>query len=119
MPRANAGLREHFRTLVVDGERRDAARGSARAARHRVPGDRSGQMLLRSADGRRPGVGELAEQPARHEAILVTAPMNVRRLECFVAAADAGTMTAAAERLFVSQSAISLAVGQLERTVGG
>src|SRR5690349_529815 len=44
--------------------------------------------------------------------------MNLRQLECFVAAADAGTMTAAAAQLFVSQSAISLAVAQLERSVG-
>ena len=35
-----------------------------------------------------------------------------------MAAADAGTMTAAAQRLFVSQSAISLAIAQLERNVG-
>src|SRR4051812_21590724 len=44
--------------------------------------------------------------------------MNLRQLECFVTAADAGTMTAAAGRLYVSQSAISLAVGQLERSLG-
>ncbi|WP_051222334.1 LysR substrate-binding domain-containing protein [Conexibacter woesei] len=44
--------------------------------------------------------------------------LNLRQLECFVTAADAGTMTAAATRLYVSQSAISLAVGQLERSLG-
>lgn len=44
--------------------------------------------------------------------------LNLRQLECFVTAADAGTMTAAASRLYVSQSAISLAVGQLERSLG-
>src|SRR3954465_7601311 len=44
--------------------------------------------------------------------------LNLRQLECFIVAADAGTMTAAASRLYVSQSAISLAVGQLERSLG-
>ncbi len=45
-------------------------------------------------------------------------PLNLRQVECFVAAADAGTMTAAAERLRVSQSAISLAVAALEGALG-
>jgi len=44
--------------------------------------------------------------------------LNLRQLECFVTAADAGTMTAASRKLYVSQSAISLAVGQLERSLG-
>ena len=44
--------------------------------------------------------------------------LNLRQVECFVAAADAGSMTAAADRLQVSQSAISLAIAALERSVG-
>lgn len=43
--------------------------------------------------------------------------LNLRYVECFVAAADAGTMTAAAARLRVSQSAVSLAVAALERAL--
>ena len=44
--------------------------------------------------------------------------LNLRQVECFVAAADAGSMTAAAERLLVSQSAVSLAVAGLEQALG-
>jgi DNA-binding transcriptional LysR family regulator len=44
--------------------------------------------------------------------------LNLRQVEAFVAAADSGSMTAAAERLLVSQSAVSLAVAGLERTLG-
>ena len=44
--------------------------------------------------------------------------LNLRQVECFVAAAEAGSMTAAAERLRVSQSAVSLAVAGLERSLG-
>lgn len=44
--------------------------------------------------------------------------LNLRQVEAFVAAAEAGSMTAAAERLQVSQSAVSLAVAGLERTLG-
>jgi DNA-binding transcriptional LysR family regulator len=46
------------------------------------------------------------------------APLNLRQLECFVSAADAGTMTAAAERQLLSQSAVSLAIAGLERSLG-
>lgn len=45
-------------------------------------------------------------------------PLNLRQVECFFAAADAGTMTAAAERLGVSQSAVSLAISGLEASIG-
>jgi DNA-binding transcriptional LysR family regulator len=45
-------------------------------------------------------------------------PLNLRQMECFVAAADAGTMTAAAERQLLSQSAVSLAIAGLERALG-
>jgi DNA-binding transcriptional LysR family regulator len=45
-------------------------------------------------------------------------PLNLRQVECFVAAADAGTMTTAAQRLRVSQSAISVSVAQLENALG-
>ncbi len=44
--------------------------------------------------------------------------LNLRQVECFVAAADDGSMTAAAERLQVTPSAVSLAVAGLERTLG-
>jgi DNA-binding transcriptional LysR family regulator len=44
--------------------------------------------------------------------------LNLRQLECFVQTADAGTMTAAADRLGLSQSAVSLAVAGLENGVG-
>jgi DNA-binding transcriptional LysR family regulator len=44
--------------------------------------------------------------------------LNLRQVEYFVVAAEEGSMTAAAERLQVSQSAVSLAVGGLERTLG-
>jgi DNA-binding transcriptional LysR family regulator len=44
--------------------------------------------------------------------------LNLRQVECFVVAADAGSMTGAAERLHVSQSAVSLAVAGLERSLG-
>ncbi|MEV4124495.1 LysR family transcriptional regulator [Nocardia sp. NPDC049707] len=44
--------------------------------------------------------------------------MTLRQLEYFVGAVDAGTMSAAAENFVVSQSAISLAIAQLERSLG-
>lgn len=43
--------------------------------------------------------------------------LNLRQLEAFVAAADAGTMTAAAEQLLLTQSAVSLAIAGLEDAV--
>jgi DNA-binding transcriptional LysR family regulator len=46
------------------------------------------------------------------------AVLNLRQVEAFVAAAEEGSMTAAAERLQVSQSAVSLAVAGLERALG-
>ena len=44
--------------------------------------------------------------------------LNLRQVEAFVAAAERGSMTAAAERLGVSQSAVSRAVAALERSLG-
>ena len=44
--------------------------------------------------------------------------VTFRQLEYVLAVADAGTMTGAAEQLNVSQSAISLAVSDLERVLG-
>ena len=44
--------------------------------------------------------------------------VTLRQLRYFVAAADAGTMTGAGQAQHVSQSAISLAIGDLERAVG-
>jgi DNA-binding transcriptional LysR family regulator len=43
---------------------------------------------------------------------------SLRALECFVAAVDAGSMSDAAARLYVSQSALSQQVSALEREVG-
>ncbi|WP_156761324.1 LysR family transcriptional regulator [Microbacterium karelineae] len=44
--------------------------------------------------------------------------ITLRQLEYFVAIADSGSLTAAAERCRVTQAAVSIALGQLERTVG-
>lgn len=44
--------------------------------------------------------------------------LDTRRLEQFVAVADAGTLAVAAERLFITQQALSTALRQLEREVG-
>ncbi len=46
------------------------------------------------------------------------AMLNLRQVECFVRSVEAGTMTAAAEQLLVSQSAVSLAVAGLENALG-
>jgi DNA-binding transcriptional LysR family regulator len=43
---------------------------------------------------------------------------NLRHLGYFVAAAEAGSMSAAAEQLHVSQSAVSMALADLERRLG-
>ncbi len=43
---------------------------------------------------------------------------TLRQLEYFVAVADAGTVTAAAARVHLSQSAMSTALAELERTLG-
>ncbi|MFF2780715.1 LysR substrate-binding domain-containing protein [Streptomyces sp. NPDC058052] len=48
----------------------------------------------------------------------MTERISLRRLHAFVACAEAGTMTGAARRLFVSQGAVSVAIAQLERQVG-
>jgi DNA-binding transcriptional LysR family regulator len=44
----------------------------------------------------------------------LAAPLNLRQLETFVAAADAGSMTGAGQRLALSQSAVSMAIANLE-----
>ncbi|WP_084620715.1 LysR substrate-binding domain-containing protein [Agromyces italicus] len=44
--------------------------------------------------------------------------VTLRQLEYFVAAADAGTVSAAAERCSASQAAVSTALGELERSLG-
>ena len=44
--------------------------------------------------------------------------LNLRQVEIFVAAAEAGSMTAAGERLLLSQSAVSLAIRGLEQALG-
>lgn len=45
-------------------------------------------------------------------------PLDLRQVQCFVAAAASGTMTAAANELHLSQSAVSLGVAGLERRLG-
>lgn len=42
-------------------------------------------------------------------------PISIKQLEVFVAIASAGTVRAAAERLYVTQPAVSMALGELER----
>jgi DNA-binding transcriptional LysR family regulator len=49
---------------------------------------------------------------------LLMSELNLRRLEYFVAAADVGTMSGAAQRLYVSQSAVSFGIAELERNLG-
>src|ERR1041384_2585706 len=44
--------------------------------------------------------------------------MEIRQLRAFVAVAEAGTFTAAAERVHVTQSAISMQIRQLEEETG-
>lgn len=44
--------------------------------------------------------------------------ISLRQLDYFVAAAEAGTMTGAAQRLYVSQSAVSAGIGELEHQLG-
>jgi DNA-binding transcriptional LysR family regulator len=44
--------------------------------------------------------------------------LSLRHLRCFVETVDAGTMTAAADRLRLTQSAISLSIAKLEDTLG-
>ncbi|MFI7483834.1 LysR family transcriptional regulator [Kocuria sp. M1R5S2] len=44
-------------------------------------------------------------------------PFTLRQLQIFLAVADAGSFSAAAERLLVSQTAVSLAVTELERVL--
>jgi len=48
----------------------------------------------------------------------MTERLNLRQLDYFIAAAETGTMTAAAERLHISQSAISAGLAGLERQLG-
>lgn len=48
----------------------------------------------------------------------ITLKVTLRQLQLFVATADSGSITAAAERLFLSQTAISLSLGQLEKSLG-
>lgn len=49
---------------------------------------------------------------------LPTVPFTLRQLECFIAVADAGTITAAASILHASDSAVSDAVTAMERAIG-
>jgi len=48
----------------------------------------------------------------------MTDRISLRQLDYFVVAAQIGTITGAAQRLYVSQSAVSLGIGELERQLG-
>lgn len=45
-------------------------------------------------------------------------PLNIRQLRYFVKVVEAGSITGAAERLYIAQPALSLSIRQLEETVG-
>src|SRR6185503_10940817 len=49
---------------------------------------------------------------------IVEALMEIRQLRAFVAIADAGTFTAAAQRVHITQAAISMQIRQLETELG-
>lgn len=57
-----------------------------------------------------------APSPAR--AAASAAPFTLRQVECFIAVAESGTISAAAERLRASDSAVADAVSAMERTLG-
>lgn len=44
--------------------------------------------------------------------------MNIRQLEIFTTVAATGSMTKAAQQLFLSQPAISKAIWELEQSIG-
>lgn len=44
--------------------------------------------------------------------------MNLRQIEAFLAVVDLGTVTRAAETMYVTQSAVSRLISRLEREVG-
>lgn len=48
----------------------------------------------------------------------MTERISLRQLDYFVVSADIGTITGAAQKLYVSQSAVSLGIGELERQLG-
>lgn len=45
-------------------------------------------------------------------------PFTLRQLQLFVTVAETGAITAAAERMLLSPTAVSLAIGQLEKAIG-
>jgi len=54
----------------------------------------------------------------RHGKRTTAAPLNMRALEAFVAVVDAGSITRAAERLGLTQPAVSIALRELESGLG-
>jgi DNA-binding transcriptional LysR family regulator len=50
--------------------------------------------------------------------LLMNKRLSLHRLDYFVTAAEVGTMSGAAQRLYVSQSAVSFGIGELERDLG-
>ena len=53
-----------------------------------------------------------------HDDADVPSGITLRQLQIFVATAEAGSITGAAERLYLSQTAVSLALRQLEKELG-
>jgi hypothetical protein len=63
-------------------------------------------------------VGSVLDQPVDEEQRQLEALFNLRQVECSVCSVEQGTMTAAADQLLVSQSAVSLAIAGLENAIG-
>src|SRR6185437_8397018 len=100
------------------GHRAGAGAPAGRPRDRRDP--RAGGLL--KAAGRRPPA-TWTPQPSREGTAWKTAPVpsmrfTLRQLEYFLAAADAGSVTEAAQNIPVAQSSVSAAIAQLEAALG-